>query len=113
MQEFPEQILQQVNALDITPDKYVIAAAGYQHIRMYDLASNNPNPVINYEGVSKNITSLGFQVWDSYTLQTNFIKDLYKMCVWCLIIFLMHRKKESGCTQEEKTVLQECGISGN
>lgn len=60
--KFPEQILQQVNALDITPDKYVIAAAGYQHIRMYDLASNNPNPVINYEGVSKNITSLGFQV---------------------------------------------------
>lgn len=29
---------------------------------MYDLASNNPSPVINYEGVSKNITGLGFQV---------------------------------------------------
>ncbi|PBC28217.1 Target of rapamycin complex subunit lst8 [Apis cerana cerana] len=51
----------QVNALDITPDKYLIAAAGYQHIRMYDLVSNNPNPIINYEGVSKNITGLGFQ----------------------------------------------------
>lgn len=34
--------------------------AGYQHIRMYDLNSNNPNPVINYDGVSKNITSVGF-----------------------------------------------------
>lgn len=33
---------------------------GYQHIRMYDLNSNNPNPVINYDGVSKNITSVGF-----------------------------------------------------
>lgn len=33
---------------------------GYQHIRMYDLNSNNPNPVINYNGVSKNITSVGF-----------------------------------------------------
>ena len=54
---------QQVNALDITPDKYLIAAAGYQHIRMYDLVSNNPNPIINYEGVSKNITGLGFQVF--------------------------------------------------
>ncbi|KAK9393327.1 target of rapamycin complex subunit lst8 [Crotalus adamanteus] len=32
----------------------------YQHIRMYDLNSNNPNPVINYDGVSKNITSVGF-----------------------------------------------------
>lgn len=27
---------------------------------MYDLNSNNPNPVINYDGVSKNITSVGF-----------------------------------------------------
>ncbi|XP_012275123.1 target of rapamycin complex subunit lst8 [Orussus abietinus] len=51
----------QVNALEITPDKFIIAAAGYQHIRMYDLGSSNPNPVINYEGVSKNITGLGFQ----------------------------------------------------
>ncbi|XP_010226309.1 PREDICTED: target of rapamycin complex subunit LST8, partial [Tinamus guttatus] len=37
-----------------------LPAAGYQHIRMYDLNSNNPNPVINYDGVSKNITSVGF-----------------------------------------------------
>ncbi|GLH02921.1 Protein LST8 homolog [Gryllus bimaculatus] len=51
----------QVNSLDITPDKQLIAAAGFQHIRMYDLTSNNPNPVINYEGVSKNITGVGFQ----------------------------------------------------
>lgn len=28
---------------------------------MYDLCSNNPNPVINYEGVSKNVTGVGFQ----------------------------------------------------
>ncbi|KAF5906289.1 target of rapamycin complex subunit lst8, partial [Clarias magur] len=33
---------------------------GCTHIRMYDLNSNNPNPVINYDGVSKNITSVGF-----------------------------------------------------
>ncbi|KAG8145423.1 putative Target of rapamycin complex subunit lst8 protein [Naja naja] len=51
---------QQVNALEITPDRTMVAAAGYQHIRMYDLNSNNPNPVINYDGVSKNITSVGF-----------------------------------------------------
>lgn len=46
----------------------MIAAAGYQHIRMYDLVSNNPNPIINYEGVSKNITGLGFQVFYNYIL---------------------------------------------
>lgn len=33
---------------------------GYQHIRMYDLNSNNPNPIISYDGVSKNIASVGF-----------------------------------------------------
>ncbi|OXU25964.1 hypothetical protein TSAR_014683, partial [Trichomalopsis sarcophagae] len=40
----------QVNALAVTPNKHVIAAAGYQHIRMYDLNSSNLNPIINYEG---------------------------------------------------------------
>uniref|UniRef100_A0A8I5T5R4 Target of rapamycin complex subunit LST8 n=1 Tax=Pongo abelii TaxID=9601 RepID=A0A8I5T5R4_PONAB len=50
----------QVNALEITPDRSMIAAAGYQHIRMYDLNSNNPNPIISYDGVNKNIASVGF-----------------------------------------------------
>lgn len=50
----------QVNSMDVTPDKQLLAAAGYQHIRMYDVNSNNPNPVINYDGVSKNVTSVGF-----------------------------------------------------
>ncbi|CAG2119101.1 unnamed protein product, partial [Medioppia subpectinata] len=50
-----------VNALEITPNRHMLSAAGFQHIRMYDIVSSNPNPVVNYEGVSKNITSLGFQ----------------------------------------------------
>lgn len=28
---------------------------------MYDLTTNNPNVVSNYEGISKNITDIGFQ----------------------------------------------------
>ncbi|XP_042888514.1 target of rapamycin complex subunit lst8-like [Penaeus japonicus] len=51
----------QVNAMEITPDRQLLAAAGYQHIRMYDINSSAPNPVINYEGVSKNVTAVGFQ----------------------------------------------------
>lgn len=51
----------QVNAMEITPDRQLLAAAGYQHIRMYDIPSANANPVINYDGVSKNITAVGFQ----------------------------------------------------
>ena len=38
----------------------MLAAAGFQHIRMYEINSNNPNPVINYDGVSKNMTGIGF-----------------------------------------------------
>lgn len=51
----------QVNVLEITPDRALLAAAGYQHIRMYDLLSSNPNAVINYEGITKNVTAVGFQ----------------------------------------------------
>ncbi|KAG7156945.1 Target of rapamycin complex subunit lst8-like [Homarus americanus] len=51
----------QVNAMEIAPDRNMLAAAGYQHIRMYDLKTLNEDPVVNYEGVSKNVTALGFQ----------------------------------------------------
>ncbi|KAL1497225.1 hypothetical protein ABEB36_008221 [Hypothenemus hampei] len=51
----------QVNALEITPDRKLLAAASYQHIYMYDLVANNPNSIINYEGTSKNVTCIGFQ----------------------------------------------------
>jgi len=50
----------QVNSMEITPDKQLIAAAGYQHIRMYEINSNSNNPVINYDGISKNVTAVGF-----------------------------------------------------
>jgi len=50
----------QVNSLSIAPDKQLIAAAGYGHIRMYELNSNNTAPVINYDGISKNVTAVGF-----------------------------------------------------
>lgn len=51
----------QVNCLEITPDRHLLAAAGYQHIRMYDINSDDSTPVINYEGVSKNVAAVGFQ----------------------------------------------------
>ena len=40
--------------------RFLFIVLAYQHIRMYDLNSNNPNPVINYDGVSKNVTCVGF-----------------------------------------------------
>lgn len=49
----------QVNALDITPDKSMLVACGYQHIRLYDMQTNNP--IVNFDGISKNVTRVGFQ----------------------------------------------------
>ena len=37
--------LQQVNRLEITPDKRFLAAAGNSHIRLFDVNSNSPQPV--------------------------------------------------------------------
>lgn len=51
----------QVNALDVTPDGTMLIAGGYQKIRMYDLTSNNLQFVVNYEGISKNVMSVGCQ----------------------------------------------------
>ncbi|XP_058127549.1 protein LST8 homolog [Anopheles ziemanni] len=49
----------QVNSIDISPKRNMLAACGYQHIRLYDLHSNYP--IVNFEGVTKNVTSVGFQ----------------------------------------------------
>ena len=38
-----------------------MAACGYQHIRMFEVSSNKGSPVVNYEGVSKNVMGVGFQ----------------------------------------------------
>ncbi|XP_077298694.1 MTOR associated protein, LST8 isoform X2 [Arctopsyche grandis] len=51
----------QVNALEITPDKQMIAACGFQHVKMYDLVSSNPDPLYSYNGITKNISKAGFQ----------------------------------------------------
>lgn len=37
--------LQQVNRLEVTPDKQYLAAAGNPHIRLFDVNSNHPQPV--------------------------------------------------------------------
>lgn len=51
----------QVNRLEITSDKKYLAAAGHLHVRLYDIRSNNPNPVLSFEGHKGNVTSIAFQ----------------------------------------------------
>ncbi|CAG8555193.1 12221_t:CDS:2 [Ambispora leptoticha] len=50
----------QVNRLCISPDKRYLAAAGNQHIRLYDINSPNPNPISSFDGHTGNVTAVGF-----------------------------------------------------
>jgi len=50
----------QVNALAITPNKQYIAAAGNPQIRLFELCSNNPQPIITFNGHKGNVIALGF-----------------------------------------------------
>lgn len=49
----------QVNCLHITPDRSYFVAGGYQSVRLYDIASQNSNPTVTFEGITKNVTSIG------------------------------------------------------
>ncbi|OAA49741.1 WD-repeat protein pop3 [Beauveria brongniartii RCEF 3172] len=50
----------QVNRLCISPDKRYLAAAGNQVVRLYDIKSTNPSPLLTFEGHTGNITGVAF-----------------------------------------------------
>ncbi|KAJ3553807.1 hypothetical protein NPX13_g10790 [Xylaria arbuscula] len=50
----------QVNRLCISPDKRFIAAAGHHAVKLFDIKSTNPNPVLSFEGHTGNITGVAF-----------------------------------------------------
>ncbi|CAI5959542.1 unnamed protein product [Closterium sp. NIES-65] len=52
---------QQVNRMEIMPDKRFLAAAGNPHIRLFQIDSNQPQPVMSYDGHTKNVTAVSFQ----------------------------------------------------
>lgn len=56
--QFPDS---QVNKLEITADKTLIAAAGNPHVRLFSVASANPQPVLSFDQHSANVTAVGFQ----------------------------------------------------
>lgn len=56
--QYPES---QVNRLEITPDKRYLAAAGNPHIRLFDVNSTSPQPVMSYDSHTNNVMAVGFQ----------------------------------------------------
>ncbi len=41
-------------------NNYILSHTAFQQIRMYDVNSSEPTPVYVFEGMSKNVTCLGF-----------------------------------------------------
>ena len=48
----------QVNKLEITTDKSLLAAAGNPHIRLYEVASGNSQAVADYDSHTNNVTAV-------------------------------------------------------
>ncbi|XP_023347122.1 target of rapamycin complex subunit lst8 isoform X2 [Eurytemora carolleeae] len=109
----------QVNCLEITPDGNMLAAGGYQHIRMYDLTSGNLNPIVNYDqGITKNVMAVGCQD-DGKWMYTGGedcsarIWDLKMRNLSCQRIFQANAPVNSVClhpNQQELIVGDQAGV---
>lgn len=51
----------QVNCLQISPDKSLLAAGGNPQIQIFDINSIEEKAVLTYDGHTNNVTSVGFQ----------------------------------------------------
>ena len=51
----------QVNRLCISPDKRLLAAAGHEDVKLYDVRSTNPAPTLTLRGHHGNVTGVAFQ----------------------------------------------------
>ena len=51
----------QVNKLEISPDKQILAAAGNPTIKIFEVNASNPSPIVTHEGHQGNVTAIGFE----------------------------------------------------
>ena len=62
---------QQVNRLEITPDKQYLAVAGNPHIRLFDIHSTRPDHMGQFDGHTNNVTAIGFQKDRKWSTRTS------------------------------------------
>lgn len=55
---FPDS---QVNCLQISQDKVLLAAGGNPLLQLFDINSPDDRPLVSYEGYNSNVMALGFQ----------------------------------------------------
>jgi target of rapamycin complex subunit LST8 len=85
---------QQVNRLAISPDKRFLAAAGNQHVRLYDCHSQNRNPVLSFNGHTSNVTGIAFHIetkWIATSSEDGTVK------IWDLRSPDVQRDYNHGC----------------
>jgi hypothetical protein len=58
----------QINALQITPNRQHVAAAGNPQIRLFEVHTSLPTPVMTFEGHTSSVTAVGFQFLVETTL---------------------------------------------
>ena len=67
----------QVNRLCISPDKRYLAAAGNHNVKLFDVKSTNPQPVMVFSGHTGNITGVQFHCegkWMVTSSEDGFVK---------------------------------------
>lgn len=81
----------QVNQLAISNDGKQLGAAGYEHVRLYDITSPSPYPTTTYSKLQKekNVTSLGFNPSSQWMFTAG---EEGLACVWDLRTSQCQRK---------------------
>ncbi|KAI9654740.1 MAG: TOR complex subunit lst8 [Trizodia sp. TS-e1964] len=107
----------QVNRLCISPDKRYLAAAGRHSVKLYDINSTNPNPVLTFEGHTGNITGVGFHVegkWMATSSEDGTVK------IWDVRTGSVQRNYSHGTTAVNDVVIHpnqgeiiSCDRTGN
>jgi len=100
----------QINCLDISPDRGYFIAGGFQSVKLYDVCSNNSNPIVSYDGLSKNVTSLGCEEDFSFMFTTGEDKcakiwDARAAGSQCQRMFEAHSPLNSGVLHPNQTTL--------
>ncbi|KAG7086648.1 RNase P and RNase MRP subunit, variant 2 [Marasmius oreades] len=106
----------QVNRLAISPDKRLLAAAIHKKVNIYDIASASSEPLITFEGHTKNVTSVSFHSEGKW-LVTGSEDSTIK--IWDLRSGHLHRTYDNSnpvndvCVHPNQGELISCDQSGS
>jgi len=92
----------QINKLEITPDKQYIAAAGNPHVRLFEVNTNNPNPVSLNNQQKKTSNLINYFILILFLF---YPRLLALMDTRIMLLPLDFKKKGNGCIQVQRITL--------